>query len=130
MDIFPPYRALQAHFKSLETVQYETSLVELFKSKQYDTNATAEKISVPLVALTNIKIALMRWIVEVDREKAYVRHSWQHFHEIMWLFGGDMGAETTKFLAVLTQQQRFNSSSLMQLLVMFKKAADNYPNLM
>ena len=83
MDIFPPYRALQAHFKSLETVQYETSLVELFKSKQYDTNATAEKISVPLVALTNIKIALMRWIVEADREKAYMRHSWQHFNEIM-----------------------------------------------
>ena len=41
-----------------------------------------------------------------------------------------MGAETTKFLAVLTHQQQFNSGSLMRLLVMFKKAADNYPNLM
>jgi hypothetical protein len=129
VDIFPPYRALQAHFQTLQTVDYETSLVELFKFKQYDSNAVAEKISVPLLSLRNMKIALIRWIIEADREKSYLRHPWQNVGELMWLLGGDMGAETTKFLAVLTHQQKFNSGSLMRLLVMFKKAADNYPNL-
>jgi len=49
----------------------------------------------------------------------------------MWLLGGEMGSETTKLLTlhVLTHQQKFYSGSLVDLLVMFKKAADNYPNL-
>ena len=34
--------------KKPSTVDYETSLVELFKLKQYDSNAVAEKKSVPL----------------------------------------------------------------------------------
>ena len=80
--------------------------------------------------MTNMKIALIRWVIEADREKAYKRHPWQNFDEMTWLFGGDMGAETTKFLTVLTHQEKFNSGSLMRLLVMFKKAADNYPNLL
>jgi hypothetical protein len=47
----------------------------------------------------------------------------------MWLLGGEMGSETTKLLTlhVLTHQQKFNSGSLVDLLVMFKKAAGNYP---
>ena len=45
--------------------------VELFKTKQDDTHTGAEKLSVPVLSLTNMKIALIRWVIEADREKAY-----------------------------------------------------------
>ena len=130
-DCFQPFHKVYEQQRKLKETNFETGLVELNKSKKIENcnDGPAQKITVPYLCVSSLPRAVLHKLLQSDKEFSYFRHNYQKHDEWEVLFGGDSGAESTKFGFFNTRQEKFNTGQNFCVAHMVEKVPDTPENM-